>query len=293
MAVYVSTGAFRTRVLPDILAEAEAMGLGHLELSSGCAPVADFDAMVPRLEASPLRLSVHNYFPPPPVPFVLNLGAVDAEALALSRDHVRRAIRLSARLGAPAYSVHSAFVLNLTPEALGRPAEQAALAEAGLPDRALVRRLFVNSLRLLAAEAAGYGIALLVENNVLAPAYFARQGINPFLMVTADEILSVLAEVAAPNLGLLLDVAHARVSATALGFDPVEFVARVAPVTRALHLSDNDGTEDSNLPFDGSAWFWQHLAPLSGCDAVVEVYRLERDDILSQVALVRRILGQE
>ncbi len=46
---------------------------------------------------------------------------------------------------------------------------------------------------------------------------------------------------------------HARVSATALDFDPIEFMERIKPFTEALHLSENDAQEDQNLPFEESA----------------------------------------
>src|SRR5205085_12673665 len=105
-------------------------------------------------------------------------------------------------LGGSYYSVHSGFALRLTPGLLGRAVAQSHLArKMGLTDRDQVRRTFVTSLRLLSAEAARNSLELLIENNVLSARYYRSEGNNPFLMVTADEIQSVLQEVGAANLG--------------------------------------------------------------------------------------------
>lgn len=292
MTVYASTGAFTTRSLPEIVGQCRDWGIPALELSSGAEHMPGFDAYVAELEASGLELAVHNYFPAPEVPFVLNLGAVDPETLAKSRAHVSACIKLAARLGAPYYSVHSAFVLTLTADVLGKPELQAELAARnGLPDRQLVHATFVESLKLLAAEAQAHGIGLLVENNVVSAHYLATQKTDPFLMTRAEDIEALLAEVGSDALGILVDVAHAKVSAHALGFDAGDWLKRLVPLARCLHLSDNDGLHDSNQPFGPDAWFWPLLKDCRA-DAVVEVYRLERAVLLSQLELARRMLGQ-
>ena len=288
MAIYISSGAFQSRLLTDILAQARGLGVTHLELSSGVEHFPMLEEYVPTLKATGLSLLVHNYFPAPSIPFVLNLGALEPDALSASREHVRACLRLSRALGGAYYSVHSAFGLQLTADVLGKPELQAVLsARRGVPDRDHVRAVFVESLRLLCAEAATLGLDLLLENNVISPRYLSMRGVNPFLMTTADEIGSVLAEVSAPNLGLLLDVAHARVSATALGFDPVEFVQQVRPHVRALHLSDNDTVEDQNLPLREESWFWPHLKGMEHMDVVVEVYAIDGPNIMAQLKLAR------
>jgi sugar phosphate isomerase/epimerase len=292
MAIYVSTGAFRSQWLPDIVEKAERMGITHLELSSGCKPMPDFEAFVPRLAASSLTFAVHNYFPAPLKPFVLNLGALDRDLLERSRDHVRRSLALTSQLGGSYYSVHAAFVHSMAPNLLGKPALQArTFGLTSAAEREKVRGVFVSSLKLLAQEAYRMGLMLLVENNVIAPPQVSDGGENPFLMVSADEIEEILTDVNAPNLGLLLDVAHARVSAMALNFDCDEFISRLKPWIRVVHLSENNSVEDSNLALTENAWFWKPLELTSRNDVVIEVYRLNDDAILDQIALVRRKLA--
>jgi sugar phosphate isomerase/epimerase len=90
---------------------------------------------------------------------------------------------------------------------------------------------------------------------------------------------------------MLVDVAHARVSGTSLGFDPADFLRRVLPATNCVHLSDNNGEEDQNLPFAEESWFWPLLRPHADrLDFVIEVYKLPPDVIRSQLALARAML---
>ena len=292
MPVYISTGAFRTRNLPEIIGAARSLGLRHVELSSGVDHFPEFDAYLPELKRSGLDLLVHNYFPAPAQPFVLNLGALDPATLDKSRQHVKRCLALSADLGAAYYSVHSAFVLAVSPDMLGKPAAQASLGQdIDQSAREQSFAAFVDSLRMLTQYAAALGLELLIENNVVSPEYIRLRGVDPFLMTTAEEIAGLMQAVSAPNLGLLLDVGHARVSGTALHFDAADFVERVRPYVRALHLSDNDGREDQNLPFDETSWFWPHLQGLADVDAVVEVYRIDDAVIRQQIELASRKLG--
>jgi len=293
MPIYISSGAFRTRHLPDIVRGAEVLGHPYLELSSGVDHYPRLDDYLPALKRSPLQFLVHNYFPAPAQPFVLNLGALEPTVLEMSREHVRRCLSLSAELGGSYYSVHSAFVLGLSPEALGKPAEQASIrSQVGPEERQESLSVFVDSLKALTRQAADLDLGLLVENNVISPEYIRLRGVDPFLMTTAAEIEDLFARVNAPNLRLLLDVAHARVSATALGFDPGEFVQRVKPHIGALHLSDNDGQADQNLPIREDSWFWPHLQGLGQLDAVIEVYEIDDVVIRSQIELVRQQLDR-
>jgi sugar phosphate isomerase/epimerase len=291
MSVYLSSGAFRTRYLPDIVENARLLGVRHVELSSGVDHMPAFDAYIPKLKRSGLNLLVHNYFPAPARPFVLNLGALDAGVLEQSREHVKRCLALSADLGAAYYSVHSAFVLGMNADMLGKPDQQATVEQRlGPEQREKSLEVFVESLRMLTQDAAELGLDLLVENNVVSPHYMQLRGVDPFLMTTAAEIKIVLDAVAAPNLHLLLDVAHARVSATALGFDAGEFIEQVRPCIKALHLSDNNGHEDENLPVHEDSWFWPHLKGLGAVDAVIEAYSIDDATILAQISLTRRKL---
>ena len=153
---------------------------------------------------------VHNYFPPHEEPFVLNLAAGDPEALERSRAHCRAAMDLTVELGAGFFSVHAGFAFTAAPDDLGK-----VLTHGPRGSLEQAQRTFVESLRILCADGAARGVAILMENNVVAP-FNLVNGKNRLCLCTTDtEILETLAEVDAPNLGLLVDVGHLHVSANA------------------------------------------------------------------------------
>ncbi len=144
----------------------------------------------------------------------------------------------------------------------------------------------IRSVREVADYAAAKRKSLLLENNVISPVYLAKAPANPLLMTDAREIVRFMKEVDKPNVGFLIDTGHTKVSGTALGYDPHAFMDAVAPYVRALHLSDNDGREDQNLPFDETAWFYPRLREFRHVPWVLEAYRLEDGTMKQQVAML-------
>jgi sugar phosphate isomerase/epimerase len=73
------------------------------------------------------------------------------------------------------------------------------------------------------------------------------------------------------DIKLLLDVAHLKVSAATLNFDPLIAIGKWKPFIEAVHLSDNDGMTDSNKPFTNGSWFWPFLKDLDCSYTSIEV----------------------
>lgn len=292
MALWFSSGAFKAKDVAGVLAEARELGVQGIELSSGlrCSEQEMELIRAERANASQ-RFLVHNYFPAPEKPFVLNIAALDEESLQPSKQMARKALHIARDLGSPFYSVHAGFAARLRPEQLGKPQEQAASLTAADIDRSRAYAVMLENVRELADYAKDLGVELLVENNVISPLYLQRMPVNPLLLTEGAEIRDFFEELDRDNVGLLLDVAHAKVSATALGFDVDNFVDQVAPYTRCLHLSENNGQEDTNEPFGRSAWFVPRLKEFSHCEVVVEAYRLEPGVIRTQLEFLQRVFA--
>lgn len=279
--VFISSGAFPETDLSEVLKTAEAWGATRLELSSGLAHRPDLPEIA-RAARGRFDLLLHNYFPAPAQPFVLNLAALDPETLERSLAHCRRALDLSAELGGGFFSVHSGFAAHAQAGHLGRSWNDLAMVPLDV-----ARETFINSVRELTAYAASIGLDFLIENNVLAPFNLRTDGLSPLLGVAPHELLEFVRLVDAPNFGILLDAAHLKVSARTLGFDLSEAMEALLPVTRAFHLSDNDGTADTNQPFHSDAWFLPWLLRAPDAPLIIEAYRLD-EKTLSQC---RRILA--
>ena len=77
-------------------------------------------------------------------------------------------------------------------------------------------------------------------------------------MCDAEECLKIIKQVP-KNVKLLLDVAHLKVSANSLNFNPVEMMEKCSDYIGGYHLSDNNGLSDTNESFLQDAWFWKYL----------------------------------
>ena len=260
--VYASTACLpATDSLPSRIAAYRAAGITAVELGAGVrVETADLDL----LPSSADHFLVHNYFPPPREPFVLNLASANTGIRKRSLDMVVQGLELSARLGAPFYSVHAGFVCDPIGFGGGRfqfPPPQSPEDTGRAMDR------FVSALGVALDRARSLGLMLLVENNVCWHEHAGK-----LLLQTADEFAQLFDRLPSPDLGILLDTGHLNVSAQTLGFDRMAFVERLASRIQAFHLHDNDGSADSHSPIGSGSWvlYIVRLATFRHIPAVVE-----------------------
>lgn len=288
MNVFVSTGAFSgVYDLSSALSYCRDNGISDVELSSGLG--ADGAAMVQLQRGGHgLRVLLHNYFPAPPEPFVLNLADSDEANRARSVRFCEDALRVSANVGAPFYSVHAGFVTSLRPEDLGRPEAQKEPVSTSQYEEATKR--FSDSVSKLDRVASDLGLRLLLENNVDAVGSPER---SHLLLVSGEDIVSFFSTNTFDSVGLLMDVAHLSVSAYHRDFSQEDALDAASPWVECFHLSDNDGQRDSNEPCRDESWFWEQVAPIAKSEmpVVLEAYRLTQDQIEEQVALIRSKLS--
>jgi len=276
--IYVSTGGFRRKTADTVSAELLSAGVKNVELSGGAYSATLLKDL--KTLARDVNFQVHNYFPPPEDPFVLNLGSLDTLVGERSVAHVEHALTWCQALGANRYSFHAGFLLDPKVNELGK-----RIPSRSLFDRDDSIEVFVSRVSRLAEIAERAGVRLMVENNVLSARNALEFSTNPLLMCDPSECLNVL-KMLPDSVGLLVDVAHLKVSANSLDFDPVQMFNFCHERITGHHLSDNNGLEDSNMPFDDDAWFWPHLR--SEIDYYsVEVYGRTPDQLLQQANLVQ------
>lgn len=250
--IYQSTVAFDLRALlgPQ---KSRYDFIKGLELSSGNY-IADISDLVSQLSKN-YHLAIHNYFPVPKDPFVLNLSTEDKDRALLSIEHAKGSIDLAERFCEKFYSIHAGFLLDPEPSELGNIENKKKLI-----DRKVGLNLFVKRVNLLAEYGRCKGVKILIENNVCSATTLARFDCNPLLFSDFQDIEFLLANLD-PDVGFLVDFAHLKVSSTVLKFSASKWLNMISPRIFAAHLSENDGYEDQNLPFDNSAWFWNYLSP--------------------------------
>ena len=91
------------------------------------------------------------------------------------------------------------------------------------------------------------------------------------------------------NVKLLVDVAHLKVSAKTLKFDPVKYLSKLENWIEAYHLSDNNGMVDDNKNLTSHSWFWKYIkTDAEFC--TLELKDLSLHNIKSQLKLCEKKL---
>ncbi len=282
--LFVSTGGLKLKSAAESAMDLYQLGIQGVELSGGAySATCETDLLALPKD---LVLQVHNYFPPPEDPFVFNLASEDQRLAERSVFHVRAAMRLAVALKRPVYSFHAGFRINPRVTELGQPIGRHKLCER---DKAL--ELFGENVLMLAEEARREGVTLLVENNVINKVNLATYGEDPLLLTHPDEIVDFMGKMPG-NVRLLMDVAHFKVSGQSLGFDHVAGHEQVKPWIQGYHLSDNDGTADTNEAVTADSWFWEVLDPWLDYYSL-EVYRIHNPELFKQYEFVKAKLVEK
>jgi len=280
--IYVSTGGYFSRSAIDTAFEYLANGIVNVELSGG-AYSADVESELLKLKGR-IDIQLHNYYPPPSTPFVFNLASENREIAEKSLLHARNAIRLSELCGRGIYGFHAGFRIDPDVDELGK-----SIGFRKLFDAKRAEKIFFDRVACLAAEAKQAGVSLLIENNVLTSRNLNIYKENPLLFTTPEQITNIM-KMMPSNVGLLLDVAHLKVSSKTLGFDLLDGHERLRPWIRGYHLSDNDGSIDSNDVFTRQSWFWPCI--IKGLNYyTIEVYKTSIAGLVQQRDLAAEMLA--
>lgn len=281
--IFISTGGFKDIPGDQAMLRLVECGISSVELSGGAYSSQILQSLFE--SDCGAKFHFHNYFPVPEEAFVLNLSSLDSEISKKSISHVIKAIDESAKLGITNYSFHAGFLVDPKPKELGK-----VFQNVDLVDRSLALSLFVERVNFLSDYAAGLGIQLLIENNVVTKENLNKFGDNPFLFTDplgAKELINELHS----NIGILLDVAHLKVSANTLGYKPEEMFDIMNHRIKAYHLSDNDGLVDQNQSVSEASYFW----PFIKGDALhytLEVYGLPFSSYADQVEVTAKMIGK-
>ena len=105
----------------------------------------------------------------------------------------------------------------------------------------------------------------------------------------AEELLEILHAISLPNVGILLDVGHLKVTATTLQFSKDEFIALIATNIFAIHLSDNNGIQDEHGHISHVAWFWPVLRSYitSQVPLILECWNMNIEQIQLQKDIIK------
>ena len=283
--IFISTGGFSNKKGTDAYQYLRKKGLKNIEFSGGTY-IKNFNYSLNKYKSN---TQIHNYFPPAKSPFVLNLSSKNKKISSKSFNFVKRNIKLSKKLGAKFYSFHAGFRVDPNYKELGKPINKSLLIS-----KKEATEIFLKKLLKLNQYAKKNGIKLLIENKLISKKNLKKFNANPFLLTTPKEIIDFFNKLKKYRIGigLLLDVAHLKVSSKTLKFNLQKGHLSLNKYISAYHLSDNDGITDSNKKFTKKAWFWKHFKKKTYF-VTIEVYNATYKDYSHLVKIVQKRLNNE
>ena len=100
--IYISTGQYKDMTIDAYLNYFLDNGIKNVELSGG-----SYDSELTKTldkYVGKINFSFHNYFPPPKIPFILNLATFNEEIYKLCENHIFNSIRLTSRYNQKYYT---------------------------------------------------------------------------------------------------------------------------------------------------------------------------------------------
>ena len=229
------------------------------------------------------KFRLHNYFPNLSENFVMNLASKNGEIREKTKSLILNALEWSNELEADFYAFHAGFLFDPEPMELG-----GNLKIHALDDYSESADRFREQLYGIHESAKSLGVKIAVENNVYDKnnyKIYERQ--LPFLAICEHDIDDLLIE----GVGLLLDFAHLKVSATVLGVDYYALCERWLPHTTGFHLSENDGYVDENKIF--KFCMVCGLPEKNDLPVTLEVYDYQWQNLLDVINMLEVIMGTE
>ena len=194
-----------------------------------------------------LKVCLHNYYPPQPEEFVLNLASRDPAIMAQCQTLVTEAISLSQTLGQSLFTCHPGFRHNLLPRQLDNFFVTSDTRECNRED-------FYKTVDELVSGVLPQNFRLGIEN--LSP----KSPDDPYSFLTNDRDIEYFLDYYKDEerMGILLDLGHLEVAAFHCGFDRSACIEKIlrdhASRIFEIHVSDNDGRRDDHRVTSPDSW---------------------------------------
>ena len=279
--IFVSSGGTKLDTL-DFIDLCSLNEVHNIELSSGT--LIESEEIIKHVKQKKITLQPHNYFPPQKNRYIINLAKKSICNDKEFKSILDSQIKIAKKFKRQYLHFHAGYCLDLKAKDLG---------SEKLKSRILNRseckdNLYENS-DYIVSILKKHELSLLIENNVLNQGVFSQMKANPFLCCDPEEILDIFIN-KIPETGLLLDLAHLKVSSHTLKFDFFSAVKSLVPITKAVHISDNNGQRDSNEAFDEDSDVLKALNFFGNLNFItIEVYDDNIETLKKQINLVKKI----
>ena len=289
--IFISSSCDRENNLGNFFSRLAGNGIRHIELSGGGGHIPEIESF---LDHSRIRFQltymVHNYFPPPQDPFILNLASGNKDIRAKSLSLAKKALDLCQRYGCDFYTVHPGYRQDLTLSSDEQSFIGSPQKNIQAPSVFETLRASVDTLCRYASEC---GLKFGVEN------LFPENRENNYSLLCSLEEFDHFFECLGfhDNLGILLDLGHAKLAAHYMGFNLEYFLDRIMTHYRsrllAIHISENDGKQDCHWVPKRNGWISDFLKAyqVSDIPISIEARNSEFADVITYYWFLRKSLG--
>ena len=238
--IFISSGGFRNKLINEVADFVELIGCKNIEYSSGPYQDKIIDKFL-NLEIENFTVQIHNYFPVPQKPFVLNLASLNKEIWQNSFNHCLKSINLASKLKTKRYSVHCGFCYDPKTSELGR-----SFKKNFTFNREDYDKKFVNTIKKLKNYADIKEVDFYIENNVVISENL-RNDKSMLLGTTIEEMAKYKQQTSAK---ILIDTGHLIVSSNTLEINESKQLDLAKNLADAYHLSTNNRIRDQNREFN-------------------------------------------
>ena len=277
--IYTSTSCLKSsKNILMVLNEYEKLGIENVELGS----VHSY-FNIKELKKFDFNYTIHNYFPPPKIPFNFNLASQDKKIKKNSISLAKKAIDLCRKIDSSLYTFHAGFVID--PKQLG-----SKFNYENIPERITSITTFLDSVSEIIDFANIYGIRLAMEPNVVQEFNLVDGKNSLLLFAELDEIEILFKFFKKTELGILLDLGHIAVTSHWLRFNREHFVKKLIKNVAAIHISNNNGLSDQHKSLTKNCWQIKVLKQFRGMPIILESMNLTPMQIKNNLEIIENTI---
>ncbi len=253
--IYISSACSKQKIISHAVSELVEQCFKNIELTGGTQYYENYERDLLELkEKHGLNFLIHNYFPPPEEPFILNLASLDKTIYEKSINHLKKALDLTRLLGGNKFGFHAGFFVDRPVEEIGKK-----FGRSELYDREKALKNFTDGFCRLKDEFKD--IDLYIENNCYSASNYQVYGsIAPFMLLNFQDYEKLQNKI---GFKLLLDIGHLMVSAGTLDIDFKREFQDMFKISDYIHISSNDSKHDQHLGLEKKS---QLVEILNSCD---------------------------